>query len=128
MLAIRFERVGRRNRAQFRIVLQESTVAPGGRHVEVLGSYDPHLKKAVLKSEKINQWIEKGAQASDSVYNLLVKEGVVSGEKRKIKMPKPAAKEAAVEEVKAKETVVEEVKTEEVPAEEKKEEEQPKAE
>lgn len=114
MLAIRFERVGRRNKAQFRIVLQEHTIAPGGRHVEVLGSYDPHMKKAVLKAEKINEWIGKGAQASPSVHNLLVREGVVSGDKRKIKMPKAEVKEIPVEEAKTEEAPVEEKKEEEV--------------
>ena len=103
MLAIRFERVGRKNRAQFRIVLQEHTVAPGGRHVAVLGSYDPHQKKAILKADKIKEWIAKGAQVSDSVYNLFIKEGVVAGKKRAIKMEKPKVKEVSAEPAKAEE-------------------------
>jgi small subunit ribosomal protein S16 len=117
MLAIRFERVGRKNRAQFRIVLQEHTVAPGGRHVAVLGSYDPHQKKAILKADKIKEWIAKGAQVSDSVYNLFIKEGVVAGKKRAIKMEEPKTKEvpaepAKVEEVKSEKPKIEEVKPE----------------
>jgi small subunit ribosomal protein S16 len=82
--------------------------------VAVLGSYDPHQKKAVLKADKIKEWIGKGAQVSDSVYNLFVKEGVVEGKKRKIKMEKPKAKEVPVEEVKTEEAapVAEEVKAE----------------
>lgn len=109
MLTIRFSRVGRRNKAQFRIVLQQHTAAPTGRHVAVLGSYDPHQKIAVLKADKIKEWISKGAQVSDSVYNLFVKEGVVEGKKRKVKMEKPKAPEAPVEEVKAEEPKAEEV-------------------
>lgn len=99
MLTIRFSRVGRRNKAQFRLVLQQNTVAPTGRHVEVLGSWDPHQKVAVLKADKIKEWISKGAQVSDSVYNLLVKEGVVEGKKRAIKMERPKAPEATEEKV-----------------------------
>jgi len=118
MLAIRFARVGRKNKAQFRIVLQEHTVAPGGRHIAVLGSYDPHQKKAILKAEKINEWIVKGAQVSDSVYNLLVKEGAIQGKKRAIKMEKPKIKEIPSEPVKAEETKPEEPKTEEIKKEE----------
>lgn len=94
MLTIRFNRTGKRNKAQFRIVVQERTVAPGGRHVEVLGSYDPHLKKGVFKNDKIKYWIEKGAQVSDSVYNLLVKKGVLKGRKRIIKVKKTKIAEA----------------------------------
>jgi len=99
MLTIRFARVGRKNKAQFRIVVQEHTLAPTGRHVEVLGSYDPHQKKAVLKAEKIQEWIKKGAQVSDTAYNLFVKEGVIQGKKRSVKIEKPAA--VVVEEVAA---------------------------
>ena len=94
MLTIRFARVGRKKRAQYRIVLQEHTVAPTGRHVAVLGSYDPHQKKSVLKADKIKDWVSKGAQVSDSAYNLFVKEGVLEGKKRVVKMEKPKKEEA----------------------------------
>lgn len=116
MLTIRFARAGRKNRAQYRIVLQEKTTAPTGRHVEVLGSYDPHSKKSVLKADKIKEWISKGAQASDSAYNLFVKEGIIEGKKRAVKMEKPKAPEVPAEETKSEEkpseTVVEEAKAE----------------
>ena len=62
MLTIRFNRVGKKIKAAYRIVVQEHTIAPGGRHVEVLGSYDPHLKKGVFKNDRIKYWIEQGAQ------------------------------------------------------------------
>lgn len=63
-------------------------MAPGGRHVEVLGSYDPHSKSAVLKEDKIKYWLSKGAQMSDTVHNLFVSKGIVSGEKIKVKVKK----------------------------------------
>ncbi|HPN54310.1 MAG TPA: 30S ribosomal protein S16 [Candidatus Moranbacteria bacterium] len=142
MLAIRFARVGRKNRAQFRVVLQEHRIAPGGRHVAVLGSYDPARKVAVLKADKIKEWISKGAQPSDSAYNLFVKEGIIEGKKKPIKMKRPVTKEAPAEEAPKAETAAEtkteevkaevaETKAEEVKAEEVKEEvktEEPKAE
>jgi small subunit ribosomal protein S16 len=114
MLTIRFSRVGRKNRAQFRVVLQQHTAAPTGRHVAVLGSYDPHQKIAVLKADKIKEWISKGAQVSNSAYNLFVKEGVIEGKKRTIKMVKavvPVVEEAAPE-VKAAEATPAETKAE----------------
>jgi small subunit ribosomal protein S16 len=103
MLVIRFSRVGRHNHAQYRIVVQEKTKAPSGRHFAVVGSYDPHLKTVVLKEEKIKEFIKNGAQPSDSVYNLLVREGVITGAKRVIKVPAKKVEE----------------QPEEVPAEEK---------
>ncbi len=119
MLIIRFARVGRKNRAQFRIVLQQHTMAPTGKHVAVLGSYDPHQKKAVLKADKIKEWIGKGAQVSDSVYNLCIREGVLEGKKRAVKMEKPKAPEAPVvaEAVPVAEEKVEEKKEEAAPVE-----------
>lgn len=96
MLTIRFNRTGRKNHPSFRVVLQEHTVAPGGRHVEILGSYDPASKKTVLRGERIQYWIGKGAQVSDSAHNLLVREGVVEGKKRAVKMPKPVAQQEEV--------------------------------
>jgi len=111
MLTIRLARVGKNKRAQFKIVLQEHTIAPGGRHVEVLGSYDPHLKKAVFKEEKIKSWISKGAKMSDTVYNLLVSNGIISGEKRKVKLPARIAAQSVAGGEKTE--VAQEVKTEE---------------
>jgi small subunit ribosomal protein S16 len=106
MLKIRFNRTGKRNRAQFRIVLQEHTIAPGGRHVEILGSYDPHTKKTIIQGEKIKEWMGKGAQLSDSVYNLLVKEGILEGKKRAKKITKSEEQKAV--ETEAKKAPVEE--------------------
>lgn len=93
MLAIRFNRTGKKNHASFRIVLQEHTKAPGKRHVEILGSYDPHKKTSILKKERIAYWISQGAQTSPVVTNLLIREGVIERKKIAKKMPRPVAKE-----------------------------------
>ncbi len=85
MLTIRFNRIGRHNRVYYRIVVQEQNKAPGGRHVDVVGSYDPYQKKAVLKEEKIKHWLSVGAQPSDTVHNLLVKHQIIVGQKKRQK-------------------------------------------
>ncbi len=64
-------------------------MTPTGKHIAVLGSYDPHQKKAVIKADKVKEWIAKGAQVSDSVYNLFIREGVIVGKKRAVKMERP---------------------------------------
>ncbi len=120
MLAIRLNRTGKRNRAYFRVVVQEHTKAPGKRHVEILGSYDPHKKTTILKKERILYWIGQGAQVSDAVHNMLVREGIVEGKKIAKKMPRPVVKteETPAEEPKAEEAApVEEAKVEEAPIE-----------
>lgn len=88
MLVIRFSRVGKKNYAQYRLVLAEKSYPIQGKFIEHLGSYDPHQKKAKVDKERINYWLEKGAQCSDSVHNLLIREGVIKGEKRVLKIGK----------------------------------------
>ncbi len=127
MLTIRLNRTGKRNRAYFRVTLQEHTKAPGKRHVEILGSYDPHKKTTILKKDRILFWIGQGAQVSDAVHNMLVRESIIEGKKIAKKMPRPVkAEEPKTEEapvqdgaVAAVEMTVEE-KKEEAPAEEAK--------
>ncbi len=97
MLAIRLNRTGKRNRAHFRVVVQEHTKAPGKRHVEIVGSYDPHKKTTILKKDRILYWVSQGAQVSDAVHNMLVREGIVEGKKVAKKMPRPVVKEVPVE-------------------------------
>lgn len=124
MLTIRLARTGKRNTAQFKIMLQENTVAPGGRHVEILGSHNPHSKQTSLHTDRIKYWLEKGATTSDTVHNLLVKNSVITEKKRVVKLPKKAVvaeAEAPKEEATAKTEEVVATKTEEV-IEEKKEE------
>lgn len=115
MLAIRFNRTGKRNHASFRVVLQEHTKAPGKRHVEILGSYDPHKKTVVLKKDRILYWIGQGAQTSPVVTNLLIREGVIEGKKVAKKMPRPVTKEPVAEEAPAEAVADQEVKAEEAP-------------
>lgn len=117
MLTIRLARIGKRNKAQFQIVLQEHTVAPGGKHVEVLGSYDPHSKKEVLKAERIKYWVSQGAQISDTAYNLFISKGVLTGEKRKVKLPAKKVEPATAEATAGKEVPVAEEKKEPASAE-----------
>ena len=115
MLTIRLVRAGKKNNAQFKLMLQERTVAPGGRHVEILGSYNPHLKTATLQAERIKYWIEKGAHVSDTAYNLLLKNAVITGEKRKVKLPEKKVEAVEVVEAPATEVKTEEIKEEVVP-------------
>ncbi|EKE11757.1 MAG: hypothetical protein ACD_15C00027G0006 [uncultured bacterium] len=87
-------------------MLQENTIAPGGRHIEILGSYDPHSKEAVLKQDRINYWMSKGVQLSDTAYNLFVKKGIIEGGKRKVKVPAKKVEEVAAETPKEGENAV----------------------
>ena len=69
-------------------MVAEQTSPIKGRFLEALGFLNPHTKEKNLKADRIKYWLEKGAQCSDTVHNLLVKEGVVAGPKRPVKMKK----------------------------------------
>lgn len=110
MLTIRFNRRGKKNKAYFRVVLQEKIVAPNGKHVEILGSYDPHLKRDSLKKERIKYWLDQGAQTSDSVYNFFITKGIIQGKKRKLKLPEKEATVSPEEEKKSSVAEIEDKK------------------
>lgn len=120
MLTIRLQRVGRKNDPSFRVVVTDSKNGPqSGKFLEILGSYNARFGKPQLNSERINHWISKGAQISDTVRNMLVKFKVIKSETVNVLGPKPVKPEAPKEEVKEKvktEEVKEEVKIE-TPAE-----------
>ncbi|MDO8600560.1 MAG: 30S ribosomal protein S16 [bacterium] len=98
---LRFQRIGRRNDPAFRIVATEKRSKPKSGFLEILGSYHPKTKDTQLKNERILYWLSKGAQASETVHNLLVSKGVIQGTKVAIKMNKAVVKEPeAVKETK----------------------------
>lgn len=94
MLTIRFQRVGRKNDAAFRVVLTEKRSKPRSGQKEILGSYHPKTKQTVLKNERIQHWISKGAQPSATVHNLLIKKGVIKGAKIHVSRQADVKKEA----------------------------------
>jgi len=88
MLTIRLQRTGRKNQAQFRVVLTDSKNGPkSGRFKEVLGSYDPKNGITELNAERISHWIGMGAQASGTVHNFLVDKKIIEAKKKNV-LPK----------------------------------------
>ena len=73
MLAIRLTRMGAKKKPFYRIVVTEKRSKRDGRFIENVGYYDPCSKPANIKlnSERVNYWIERGAQPTDTVRNIL---------------------------------------------------------
>jgi small subunit ribosomal protein S16 len=89
MLAIRLQRTGRSGHAQFRVIVQDSRFSPKrGRIVSYLGSYNPHTKASTIDSQKASQYMQNGAQPSDSVARLFKKEGIKLPDWVKLDEPK----------------------------------------
>jgi small subunit ribosomal protein S16 len=85
MLKIRLARGGAKKRPYYSIVVADSHSPRDGRFIEKVGSYNPLLKKddpnrVVLKVERIQEWIGKGAQPTDRVARELGKLDLVKWE------------------------------------------------
>src|SRR5207247_7014633 len=75
MVAIRLRRAGSKKRPFFRVVVTDSRAARDSSFVEILGHYNPRTKPAVVQVDKgrVDFWIKKGAQPSDSVRTLIAR-------------------------------------------------------
>lgn len=90
MLIIRLQRIGKRNQAYFRVVVVEHTKKPKGKFLELLGSYNPHQKEFKVNKERVDYWLEHGAQISPTVNNLMVNHKI--WDKSKMQSWKPKVK------------------------------------
>jgi len=74
VLKIRLRRMGSKKAAFYRVVVSDSTLAPTGRFVEVLGTYDPGTDPATVRLDtaRADHWIRQGAHPSETVKRLLV--------------------------------------------------------
>ena len=121
---IRLRRMGSRNAAFYRVIVQDARRAPTGKFIETLGWYDPKQEgnNFSLNLDRADYWLGNGAQPSDTVASLIKKartlpaEQAVAGEVTEEEVP-VAAIEAEEAEA-AEETVEEVVAEEEAPAEE----------
>jgi small subunit ribosomal protein S16 len=75
MVVIRLARFGKKHYPIYRVTVADSRKAATGKFIEVLGHYNPTPRgkdqKLVLDMEKVNAWIQKGAQPSDRVKSLI---------------------------------------------------------
>ena len=79
---IRLARMGARKQPHYRIVVIEKARARNGRPVEVVGTYNPRTSPAeiVLKRERVQYWVSKGAKMSDRVGKIVAKPVPASAE------------------------------------------------
>lgn len=77
MLKIRLAQTGKTNRKLYRIVAIEEGKKRNGKVKEILGSVDPlvHPARIMVKTDRIEYWLSKGAQMSDAVNVWLAKKG-----------------------------------------------------
>jgi small subunit ribosomal protein S16 len=72
-LKLRLTRMGNKKRAFYRLVAMNSTSRRDGPPLEFLGHYNPMVSPADVSfdMDKVQQWLAKGAQPTDTVRALL---------------------------------------------------------
>ena len=81
MLRIRLRRVGKKKRPAYRVVVADSRAPRDGAFIETLGLYDPLTDPATVQidEERAKKWLQQGAQPSETVAKLMVKQGLLPG-------------------------------------------------
>ncbi|MGI6781456.1 MAG: 30S ribosomal protein S16 [Acholeplasmataceae bacterium] len=74
---IRLQRFGAKKRPFYRVVASESTRARDGKFLEILGTYNPLDGEVKVDAEKVQKWLDNGAQPTDTVRSLLKKHKVL---------------------------------------------------
>lgn len=82
--------MGAKKRPFYRVVAADSRFPRDGRFLEILGHYDPaqYPDSVVLKNDKLQAWLDKGAEPTLAVKKLLKVKGIKTG-----KAAAPAAAE-----------------------------------
>lgn len=79
MVKLRLKRMGAKKQPSYRIVAADSRAPRDGRFIEILGFYNPRTNPAevIIDEEKVLKWLNNGAQPSDTVRNILSREGIM---------------------------------------------------
>jgi small subunit ribosomal protein S16 len=74
-VSIRLRREGAKNRPYYKVVVADSRSPRDGKFIEIIGTYDPKKPdhNSTLKLDRIEHWMSKGAQPSDTVRSLIKK-------------------------------------------------------
>src|SRR5918998_6527858 len=73
MVKIRLMRVGKKKHPSFRVVVADSRSPRDGRIIEAIGHYQPRQDPSVvaIDEDRALYWLQRGAQPSDQVRQLL---------------------------------------------------------
>ena|SRR5437660_2423112 len=95
-VSIRLRREGALNRPYYKVVVADSRSPRDGKFIEILGTYDPKKTghNSTLNLDRIDHWISKGAQPSDTVRSLIKKNRKQSSAPAEAPEEAPAAEPA----------------------------------
>ena len=75
---LRLQRMGKKKQPIYKIVAVDSRVKRDGRFIDAVGLYNPSTNPMTitLREDRVFHWLERGAQPTDTVRNLLSRKGV----------------------------------------------------
>ena len=76
---IRLKRLGKKKNPFYRIVVADARTSRNGKSIEEIGTYNTMVDPAEINidAEKAKKWIANGAQPTDTVKDILKKEGIL---------------------------------------------------
>ena len=74
-VSIRLRREGAKNSPYYKVVVADRRSPRDGKFIEIIGTYDPKIpgRNSTLNIDRVEYWISKGAQPSDTVRSLIKK-------------------------------------------------------
>ena len=80
MVKIRLTRTGRKHQPHYRIVAVDSRAKRDGKYIEKIGYYNPRTVPPTFQINKeiLKKWMDNGAQLTDTVYDLLLREKIIT--------------------------------------------------
>ncbi len=76
-VSMRLTRMGSKKRPFYRVVVMDSRTKRDGKYIELVGTYNPLTGERRIDSEIALKWLGEGAKPSDTVKDLLSKEGIM---------------------------------------------------
>lgn len=78
MVKLRLKRIGKRKQPYYRIVAAHVSVARNGRSLAEVGLYDPMHASVKIDEERAIEWLNKGAQMTETVADLFRTQGILA--------------------------------------------------
>jgi|SRR5690606_12634110 len=103
MVKIRLTRTGKKNSPSYRVVVTPAREKRESKFIEYIGHYSPITKKIEIKNDRAEYWLSVGAQPTDTVRALLIKQGVIKAEKTKKQFNKQPGRKATERKAKKEE-------------------------
>ena len=102
MLKIRLKRIGKKKQPNYRFVVMEASKSRDSKTIEEIGFYNPMQKPSLVKinKDRAEYWLKNGAQPTDTVAQIFVKEKLLKGIKKGSTQSKGRKKKKSADEKK----------------------------